>query len=386
MRTGLPRLGQWTYPNGLGQVFRPRPAEQERLTPSHVATDMVSLSLRELLHLAADAAALELSRSEDSQAAEIREQLDRLVRIGVGAAGSRLNGSQADSITVPAPLPRHYANALKQALLALVIQGKGIDGAEFATMLTAIDGANIAFSPAESPNRFTRQLANADAVNAVVEIAHDMRSPLTSILFLVETLRRGQSGPVTTVQERQLGLIYGAALGLNTLACDVIDAVRGGQRLVDGRPVPFSIAEVVLGVCDTVRPISEEKGLPITHVLPVVDGRLGYPGALGRVLLNLVTNALKYTNEGSVTVGCAELSETRLSFWVSDTGQGIPAHVMAMLFDGFRPSASGMRFSNAGLGLAICQDFLRAMGTSLQVESTPETGTRFSFEIELQRA
>jgi signal transduction histidine kinase len=57
-----------------------------------------------------------------------------------------------------------------------------------------------------------------------------------------------------------------------------------------------------------------------------------------------------------------------------------------MLFDGFRPSASGMRFSNAGLGLAICQSFLRAMGTTLEVSSTPNVGTRFSFRVELPKA
>ena len=225
-----------------------------------------------------------------------------------------------------------------------------------------------------------------DAVNAVVEIAHDMRSPLTSILFLVDTLRRGQSGPVTPVQERQLGLIYGAALGLNTLSCDVIDALRGGQRLVDGHPAPFSLSEVILGVCDTVRPISEEKGVPIRHVLPTVDGRIGYPGVLARVLLNLVTNALKFTQEGTVEVGATDLTDTSVRFWVADTGEGIPPHVMAMLFDGFRPSASGMRFSNAGLGLAICQNFLGAMGAALEVESAEHRGTRFSFEINLPRA
>jgi signal transduction histidine kinase len=223
-------------------------------------------------------------------------------------------------------------------------------------------------------------------VNAVVEIAHDMRSPLTSILFLVDTLRRGQSGPVTPVQERQLGLIYGAALGLNTLSCDVIDALRGGQRLVDGHPVPFSLSEVILGVCDTVRPISEEKGVPIRHVLPTLDGRIGYPGILARVLLNLVTNALKFTQDGTVEVGAADLTDTSVRFWVADTGEGIPPHVMAMLFDGFRPSASGMRFSNAGLGLAICQNFLGAMGAALEVESAEHRGTRFSFEINLPRA
>lgn len=339
-----------------------------------------------MLFLAAERAENELASSERTPKSEIRETLSRLVRLGLSASESRGPAFARESNDVGGVIPRHYADVLRSSLLSVVAQdGAGIAGNELATMIAAIEAVQTPVT-LESRNEFTRHLATADAVNAVVEIAHDMRSPLTSILFLVETLRRGRSGPVTSVQERQLGLIYGAALGLNTLACDVIDAVRGGQRLVDGRPIPFSIAEVIMGVCDTVRPISEEKGLPITHVLPAVDGRLGYPGALGRVLLNLITNALKYTNEGSVTIGATEMTETRLCFWVSDTGQGIPASVMSMLFDGFRPSASGVRFSNAGLGLAICQDFLRSMGTSLQVESTPETGTRFSFEIELRRA
>lgn len=348
---------------------------------------MVSPSLQDLLHVAADRAATELARSERIQESEIRERLSRLMRVVFGAPDSEAtNFADERQLERQPSVPRHYVDTLRSALLTVVSHdGSGISGRELAATLSVLEASNPAIA-AMSPNEFTRHLTNADAVNAVVEIAHDMRSPLTSILFLVETLRRGRSGPVTTVQERQLGLIYGAALGLNTLACDVIDAVRGGQRLVDGLPIPFSIAEVILGVCDTVRPISEEKGLPIIHVLPAVDGRLGYPGALARVLLNLMTNALKYTNEGSVTIGATELSETNLSFWVSDTGQGIPENVMSMLFDGFRPSASGVRFSNAGLGLAICRDFLGSMGTSLQVESTPEAGTRFSFEIELRRA
>ena len=347
---------------------------------------MVISPLQNLLHAAADRAALELARGERIAESEIRDQLGRLVRLGLGTSDAE-SGSYPETRTeLLSPVPRHYATALRTALLTTVAQDStGIPAADLATLLAAMDGVDLVLGVV-SDNEFTRHLTNSDAVNAVVEIAHDMRSPLTSILFLVETLRRGRSGPVTTVQERQLGLIYGAALGLNTLACDVIDAVRGGQRLVDGRPVPFSIAEVILGVCDTVRPISEEKGLPITHVLPSVDGRVGYPGALGRVLLNLMTNALKYTQEGSVTIGATELTESLLRFWVADTGQGIPADVMAMLFDGFRPSASGIRFSNAGLGLAICQDFLRSMGSTLRVESTPETGTRFSFEIQLLRA
>lgn len=345
-------------------------------------------SLRDLLPVAVQHAASALARDERAPASEISERLGRIAQLVLGASsnGTGGRGGRQHGFDSLASVPGHYVDALRRALLAEVLRSRtAVDGHELAQVLTTLEAAQA--WQAEDPHHdFTRHLASTDAVNAVVEIAHDMRSPLTSILFLVDTLRRGQSGPVSAIQERQLGLIYGAALGLNTLASDVIDAVRGGQRLVDGPPIPFSIAEVILHVCDTVRPVSEEKGLPVQFTLPVVDGRMGYPAALGRVLLNLVTNALKYTNEGSVSVGCTEHGDTAVSFFVQDTGEGIPPHVMSMLFDGFRPSASGMRFSNAGLGLAICQSFLRAMGTTLEVTSTPQVGTRFSFRVELPKA
>jgi signal transduction histidine kinase len=345
-------------------------------------------SLQELLHVAVDRAATELSRVEHAADAEIRERLSRVSRLALRTFMTALTDvpDQPALRSELATIPAHYFDALRNAVLAEVSRGNvHVEGRELAGLVSAIELANEAHS-SEGHHDFTRHLASADAVNAVVEIAHDMRSPLASILFLVDTLRRGQSGQVTAVQERQLGLIYGAALGLNTIACDVIDALRGGQRLVDGHPVPFSIGEVIMGVCDTVRPISEEKGVPIRYTLPTVDGRIGYPGVLSRVLLNLVTNALKFTQAGSVEVGCVDRTETRVSFWVQDTGDGISPHLMAMLFDGFRPSASGMRFSNAGLGLAICQNFLGAMGAALEVESAEHKGTRFSFEINLPRA
>jgi signal transduction histidine kinase len=281
--------------------------------------------------------------------------------------------------------PRHFDPLRNAARAEDREETLRVAAPELTRVFDAIEEPDATRVPDEQED-FTRHLTDVDAVEAVMEIAHDMRSPLTSILFLVDTLRRGRSGPLTPVQERQLGLIYGAALGLNTLASDVIDAVRGGQRLVDGRPIPFSIAEVILGVCDTVRPISEEKNIEIRQELMSVDGRVGYPVALGRVLLNLMTNALKYTREGSVTVGCAEQTAERVLFWVEDTGEGIPSHVMPMLFDSFRPGAAGTRFSNAGLGLAMCKSFLSAMGSTLELDSVMQRGTRFSFVLELPRA
>ncbi|HEY9228630.1 MAG TPA: HAMP domain-containing sensor histidine kinase, partial [Gemmatimonadaceae bacterium] len=249
-------------------------------------------------------------------------------------------------------VPRRYVDVLRSEFLAVLRDdSQAPDGRETVAVLGAFEEV-IRQGELTSIGKFVARLAGADSVNAVVEIAHDIRSPLSSILFLVDTIRRGQSGKVSSIQERQLGLVYGAALGLSTLSSDLIDAVRG-ERLVDGRPVPFSITEIILSVCAIVQPIGEEKNLPLHVSFPKVDGRSGYPSAINRVLLNLTTNALRYTDAGSVAIGCTELSEERVEFWVQDTGRGIPDSVLAMLFDGFRPGSVGMRFSSAGLGLAI---------------------------------
>lgn len=226
-----------------------------------------------------------------------------------------------------------------------------------------------------------------DPVTAVTEVAHDMRSPLTSVLFLIDTILKRQSGPLTVVQERQLKLCYAAAWGLSALACDVIDTVRG-HRLLDGRPTPFSITEVIQSVCDIARPIAEEKGLVIHAAMPAADGRLGYSSALARVLLNLASNALGYTDEGSVTIGCTELAATIVTFWVEDTGRGMPEEDGLRRGDAGAGTGAGIGpyFSSTGLGLAICRNLLGAMGSTLAFERTPGGGTKFSFDLELPMA
>ena len=114
---------------------------------------------------------------------------------------------------------------------------------------------------ADWSQHFTDRLSAPDGLELVVEVAHDLRSPLTSILFLAETLQRGRSGPVNPVQERQLGLIYSAAFGLSSVASDVIELARGGDRLVDLDPIPFSVTDILESVRDIVQPIAEEKNL-----------------------------------------------------------------------------------------------------------------------------
>lgn len=237
----------------------------------------------------------------------------------------------------------------------------------------------------DAAHRFAARLTGNDAQQLVVEMAHDMRSPLGSILILAERLRAGAGGELAPIQQRQLGLIYSAAFGLSTLAGDVIELARGGTTLMDQQPIAFSVSDVLQSILDILRPMAEEKRLSLRCTGPTADVRIGHPAALNRVLLNLATNAIKFTNTGSVDVSCKELDRTRVEFSVRDTGRGIPPHVMNNLFEAFRQRQvpGDYAFSSAGLGLSICQKLVGAMGGTLGVETELEKGTRFHFTLEL---
>jgi signal transduction histidine kinase len=241
---------------------------------------------------------------------------------------------------------------------------------------------------ADWAQHFTDRLSSPDGLELVVEVAHDLRSPLTSILFLAETLQRGRSGTVNPVQERQLGLIYSAAFGLSSVASDVIELARGGDRLVDLDPIPFSVTDIFESVRDIVQPIAEEKSLTVRLATPEADFRIGHPVALSRVLLNLTTNALKFTAEGFVEVVARQTVARRIEFSVRDTGRGIPPQSMATLFEPFRrrQKHNEYAFSGSGLGLSICRKLVEAMGSTLQVETEQSVGTRFYFELDLPLA
>src|SRR6185503_15766373 len=209
------------------------------------------------------------------------------------------------------------------------------------------------------------------------------------ILVLAETLQRGQSGTVNEVQRRQLGLIYTAALGLSSVASDIIEFTQGGEKLVEQEAVAFSVTAMLESVRDIVRPIAEEKRLTVRLLAPTNDERMGHPVALSRMLLNLTTNALKFTDEGYVEIVAQEIPGTnQLEFAVRDSGRGIPAEKVTTLFQPLRKESGrrGQLFSQTGLGLTICRRLATAMKSELKVESRIGWGTRFYFELDLPAA
>jgi signal transduction histidine kinase len=236
-----------------------------------------------------------------------------------------------------------------------------------------------------SPEQTPELLAGRDAAGLLIEIAHDMRSPLAAILFLLDMLRTERSGPMNELQKQQLRLIYGASLGIMQLACDMIDSVRGAARLIGERPSEFSIAEILASIKEIVQPMAEEKGVGLEIVLPGDDVRRGLPAALNRILLNLTSNAIKFTGAGVVTISAKEVSPTLVEFSVQDSGREIPAQVMEQLFRPFRRSDArrARTFSSAGLGLSICHKLALALGSELRVTTTATRGTRFHFLMDL---
>lgn len=302
------------------------------------------------------------------------------------ARALRADGEKSGQRSLEGLLPFVPARRVLESL-----RGAVLARAEEAVEATALVGLIRGFERLQNAldehaaQRFAARLTGTDAQQLIVEMAHDMRSPLGSILILAERLRSGAGGELTPVQARQLGLIYSAAFGLSSIASDVIELARGGTTLVEQQPLPFSVADVLQSVLDILRPMAEEKRLTMTAAGPQADLRLGHASALNRVLLNLTTNAIKFTSTGSVAVTCRELDRSRIEFSVQDTGRGIPPHVLDNLFEAFRQrqAPGDYAFSSAGLGLSICQLLVRAMGGELAVETELERGTRFYFTLDL---
>lgn len=279
---------------------------------------------------------------------------------------------------------RRLLDLLRGAILDSWREGPPPPTADLLEWMDSFERVQAALAP-KWHEEFATCLSMPTSFELLVEVAHDLRSPLTSILFLSEVLHQGRSGEVNEVQRRQLGIIYSAALGLLSMASDMIEFARGGDQLLERETSDFSVAEVLDSVRDIVQPMAEEKGLTLRLFPPTVDLRHGHPVALSRALLNLTTNALKFTDEGMVELVARPRGERHLEFSVRDTGRGIDPEVAHSLYHPFRRYGTRQQchFSGSGLGLVITRRLVEAMGSRLEFETDPQWGTRFYFALEL---
>jgi signal transduction histidine kinase len=349
-------------------------APDARATSSIGPPALTATALLRALTSAADRTSASIALGTRQSRVEIRHQLEEVVRW--------LDVNLQDESARPCPpvIAREYVSTLKVNFLSELASTSDLDANEVVRALIKLDEAEDAWKRTDR-GKFISRLTGSDCADAVVAIAHDIRSPLCSILLLVDALRHAEKSTPNPIRERQLGLIYGAAFGLSTTVSNLIAAARG-DGLVQGQPLPFSVSEMMHAVSAIVQPMCEEKGIPLGMEFPENDARVGHASGIQQALLNLTSNALRYTDAGSVAMGCSEVSDERVEFWVEDTGPGIPDDVLERLCYGFPPEGVKLRFSSAGLGLAIVRTLVEAMGSTLQVDSGSE-GTRFSFVLSL---
>jgi signal transduction histidine kinase len=312
----------------------------------------------------------------------VRAELDAVVAdilaslAGIEALGTRPGG---DPI-----LRRRLIELLRCELIEMWREGPGTpDAADMLAVLSACETLRRTVA-SDWDDGAVAMLSSPDGLSLVSEVAHDLRSPLTAVLFLADNLRRGNSGPLNDVQARQIGIIYGAALGLTEVASDLIDLGRKDRRNTFGEPSPFSLYETLTAVQGTIQPIAEEKQLEVRLSVDEPDRRLGHAVPLQRALLNLATNALKFTDVGYVEISARCADHATVCFAVEDSGRGIPPQAQERLFQPFRGGPDrGYAFSGTGLGLMIVRRLVNALGGELAFETEPGRGTRFHFTLHL---
>jgi len=222
-------------------------------------------------------------------------------------------------------------------------------------------------------------------------VSHELRTPLNAILALTEMLRDEIAGPVNPDQRKHLSMIYSSGESLLNLINEVLDLSRIEAGRMEVRCERTAVVDRLLDAVEELRPLAEAKGLTLTVEAhgrgheALVDGE-----KVRLVLINLLGNAIKFSDAGTITARLRLLEEEHmLSVEVEDTGPGIPAEHQQQIFLEFHRvemGASGKQ-KGTGLGLAVSKQMVNLMGGDIWVDSMVGKGSRFAFVIPLgQRA
>jgi signal transduction histidine kinase/DNA-binding response OmpR family regulator len=233
------------------------------------------------------------------------------------------------------------------------------------------------------------QAASAAKSDFLAAMSHELRTPLNAIIGFSELLAEdGEVAPdsatVTTYAEH----IHGSGLHLLELVNDVLDLARVEAGRLDLKPVPFDLDALVHQTIDSIRPLADQKGQTVTLELqPVmIDAD---PSRVRQIVLNLVSNAVKFTAPGGRIRVCVSLDgQNAVQLAVADTGRGIPSADRERIFEAFQQGdgeLSATHHEGTGLGLALTRQLVEAHGGRITLTSEVGVGSEFTVRLPLHR-
>jgi signal transduction histidine kinase/CheY-like chemotaxis protein len=229
------------------------------------------------------------------------------------------------------------------------------------------------------------QRANALKDRFLSHLSHEFRTPLNSTLALAGLLLDRADGPLSEEQERQVGFIHGGARELLSMVNDLLDLAKIEAGRLDTNPETFSVDELFSALRGMFRPLAAEKDVELTFTEADADFPLLRTDQqkVSRILRNLISNSLKFTEEGEIRVSAREDGADTIVFEVQDTGIGIPSDQMARIFREFEQVAGPHQrtVQGTGLGLPLSVQLAALLGGSIEAESTVNRGSTFRLRI-----